>query len=186
MKLMTLYGYLILFVLINKKASDRVWHATLVATTGKCTINKVSSVVCIYESIGHQCLTRLSSITFAYSLQYLLGTGYVRGTWGPLAYPKKYSHESALCMRFWWICTHTQFSMDMSTLKAILSSEGIQESKEISWQSLGRVIGYKYLGSTASEEGSKSEMLSWIAQTTTTYTKLKLIWNDRKYSTGIP
>lgn len=129
MKLMTLYGYLILFVLINKKASDRVWHATLVATTGKCTINKVSSVVCIHESIGHQCLTRLSSITFAYSLQYLLGTGYVRGTWGPLAYPKKYSHESALCMRFWWICTHTQFSMDMSTLKAILSSEGIQESR---------------------------------------------------------
>ena len=36
-----------------------------------------------------------------------------------------------------------------------------------------------YLGSVITDEGSKPEILSTIAQTTATLTRLKPVWNDR-------
>ena len=44
---------------------------------------------------------------------------------------------------------------------------------------LETVRSFKYLGAIISDEGSKPEVLSRIAQTTAAVTKLKAIWNDR-------
>ena len=41
------------------------------------------------------------------------------------------------------------------------------------------VMSFKYQGAFVSDEGSKPELLSRIAQTTAAVTKLKVIWNDR-------
>ena len=38
---------------------------------------------------------------------------------------------------------------------------------------------FKYQGAIVSDEGSKPEVLSRVAQTTAAVTKLKVIWNDR-------
>ena len=45
-------------------------------------------------------------------------------------------------------------------------------------QKLETVTSFKYLGSGITDEGSKPEILSRIAQTTTVLTRLKTIWND--------
>ena len=41
---------------------------------------------------------------------------------------------------------------------------------------------FKYLGSVITDEGSKPEILSTIAQTTAALTRLKPVWNDRSIS----
>ena len=41
---------------------------------------------------------------------------------------------------------------------------------------------FKYLGSIITDEGSKPEILSGIAQTTAALTKLKPVWNDGSIS----
>ena len=45
-----------------------------------------------------------------------------------------------------------------------------------------QVTSFKYLGSVVSDEGSKPEILSRIAQTTVALTRLKPVWNDRSIS----
>ena len=45
-----------------------------------------------------------------------------------------------------------------------------------------RVTSFKYLGSVITDEGSKPEILSRIAQTTAALTRLKSVWNDRSSS----
>ena len=47
---------------------------------------------------------------------------------------------------------------------------------------LETVTSFKYLGSVVSDEGSKPEILSRIAQTTAALTRLKPVWNDRGIS----
>ena len=47
---------------------------------------------------------------------------------------------------------------------------------------LKTVTSLKYLGSNITDEGSKSETLSRIAQTTTALTRLKPGWNNRSIS----
>ena len=49
-------------------------------------------------------------------------------------------------------------------------------------QKLETVTSFKYLGSIVSDEGSKPEMLSRIAQTIAALTRLKPAWNDRGIS----
>ena len=49
-------------------------------------------------------------------------------------------------------------------------------------QSKWTVTSFKYLGSVISDEGSKPEILSRIAQTTAALTRLKPVWNDRSIS----
>ena len=44
------------------------------------------------------------------------------------------------------------------------------------------VTSFKYLGSVITDEGSKPEILSRIAQTTAALTKLKLVWIDKSIS----
>ena len=49
-------------------------------------------------------------------------------------------------------------------------------------RSLRQSQAFKYLGSVITDEGSKPEILSRIAQTTAVLTRLKPVWNDRSIS----
>ena len=49
-------------------------------------------------------------------------------------------------------------------------------------QKLETVTSFKYLGSVITDEGSKPEILSRIAQTTAALTRLKPVWNDKGIS----
>ena len=64
------------------------------------------------------------------------------------------------------------------------NTSGINKAIKVNEQKLETVTDFKYLGSVASDEGSKPEILSRIAQTTTALTRLKPVWNDRGISLG--
>ena len=53
---------------------------------------------------------------------------------------------------------------------------------KIKGQRLEEVENFKYLGATISNEGSKPEILSRIAQTTAALSRLKIIWRDKNIS----
>ena len=59
---------------------------------------------------------------------------------------------------------------------------GINTEIKVNGQKLETVTRFKYLGSDITDEGSRSEILSRIAQTTATMTRLKPFWNDRNIS----
>ena len=56
-----------------------------------------------------------------------------------------------------------------------------QEIK-VNGQKLETVTSFKYLGSVITDEGSKPEILSRIAQATAALTRLKLVWIDKSIS----
>ena len=75
--------------------------------------------------------------------------------------------------------------MEISAEKTKLmtnSTSGINTEIKINGQKLDIVTSFKYLGSVMTEEGSKPEILSMIAQTTAAFTRLKPVWNDRSFS----
>ena len=59
------------------------------------------------------------------------------------------------------------------------NTSGINTEMKENGQKLETVTSFKYLGSVITDEGSKPEMLSRIAQTTAALTRLKSVWNDR-------
>ncbi|GFO20350.1 endonuclease-reverse transcriptase [Plakobranchus ocellatus] len=59
------------------------------------------------------------------------------------------------------------------------SKEPSKKEIKVNGQILESVTKFKYLGSIISDEGSKPEILSRIAQTTAALTKLKSIWNNK-------
>ena len=59
------------------------------------------------------------------------------------------------------------------------NTNGISTDITIDNKKLENVRSFKYLGAIVSDEGSKPEVLSRIAQTTAAVTKLKVIWNDK-------
>ena len=61
------------------------------------------------------------------------------------------------------------------------NTSGINTEIKVNGQKLETVTSFKYLGSVITDEGSKSEILSRIAQTTVALTRLKPVWNDRSY-----
>ena len=61
---------------------------------------------------------------------------------------------------------------------------GIQREIKVKGQKLGTVTSFKYLGAVVSDDGSKPEVLSRIAQATAALTKLKPIWRDNNISLG--
>ena len=66
--------------------------------------------------------------------------------------------------------------MEISAEKTKLmtnNTSGINTEIKINGQKLETVTSFKYLGSVKIDEGSKSEILSRIAQTTATLTMLK-------------
>ena len=59
---------------------------------------------------------------------------------------------------------------------------GFQRQIKIKGQRLEEVENFKYLGAVISNEGSKPEILSRIAQTTAALSRLKIIWRDKNIS----
>ena len=64
------------------------------------------------------------------------------------------------------------------------SANGIQTEIKVKGQKLGTVTSFKYLGAVVSDDASKPEVLSMIAQATAALTKLKPIWRDNNISFG--
>ena len=62
------------------------------------------------------------------------------------------------------------------------NTSGINTEIKVNGQKLETVTSFKYLGSVITDEGSKPEILSRIAQTTAALTRLKPVWNDRNIS----
>ena len=81
----------------------------------------------------------------------------------------------------------TACDMEISAEKTKLmtnNTSGINTEIKVNGQKLETVASFKYLGSVITDEGSKLEILSRIAQTTAALTRLKPVWNDRSISLG--
>ena len=75
--------------------------------------------------------------------------------------------------------------MEISAEKTQLMTNNtscINTEININGQKLETVTSFKYLGSVITDEGSKPEIPSRIAQTTAALTRLKPVWNDRSIS----
>ena len=64
------------------------------------------------------------------------------------------------------------------------NANGIKREIKIEGQKLETVTIFKYLGAIVSDEGSKPEVLSRVAQATAVLTNLKLIWTNNNLSPG--
>ena len=76
------------------------------------------------------------------------------------------------------------FGMEINADKTKLmtnDSKGITSIVKVKDQALSTVTSFKYLGAVISDEGSKPEVLSKIAQATAALTKLKPIWERQPY-----
>ena len=62
------------------------------------------------------------------------------------------------------------------------NTSGINTEIKVNGQKLETVTSFKYLGLVRTDEGSKPQILSMIAQTTAALTGLKPVWNDRSVS----
>ena len=62
------------------------------------------------------------------------------------------------------------------------NTSGINTEIKVNGQKLETVTSFKYLGSVISDEGSKPEILSRIAQRTAALKRLKLAWIDKSIS----
>ena len=67
----------------------------------------------------------------------------------------------------------------ISVLRRPSNTCGINTEIKVNGQKLETVTNFKYLGSFITDEGSKPEILSKIAQTTAALTQLRLVWNNR-------
>ena len=74
-----------------------------------------------------------------------------------------------------------EISAEKTKLLANNTSDMNTEIK-VNGQKLETLSSFKYLESVITDEGSKPEILSRIAQTTAALTRLKLVWNDRSIS----
>ena len=83
--------------------------------------------------------------------------------------------------------TCTMYQMEFSAEKTKLmtnSANGIQGEIKVKVQKLGIITSFKYFGGSVSDDGSKAEILSRIAQATAALTNLKPICRDNKISFG--
>ena len=79
----------------------------------------------------------------------------------------------------------TTYGMEISAEKTKLmtnNTSGINAEIEVNGQKLETVTSFKYLGSFITDEGSKPEILSSIAQTRAALTRLKPVWIDKSIS----
>ena len=74
-------------------------------------------------------------------------------------------------------------SGDRSRTKVMTNNpNGFQREIKIKGHMLEEVENFKYLGAIISNEGSKPEILSRIAQTTAALSRLNFIWRDKNIS----
>ena len=79
----------------------------------------------------------------------------------------------------------TAYGMEISAEKTMLrtnNTSGMNTEIKVNGQKLETVTSFKYLGSVITDEGSKPEILSTIAQTTAALTRLKPVWIDKSIS----
>ena len=62
------------------------------------------------------------------------------------------------------------------------NTSGINTEIKVNGQKLETVTNFKYFGSVITDEGSKPDVLSRIAQTTAALASLKAVWKDRSIS----
>ena len=62
------------------------------------------------------------------------------------------------------------------------NTSGINTEIKVNGQKLETVTSFKYLGSVITDEGSKPQILSRIAQETAALTRLKPVWIDKSIS----
>ena len=78
--------------------------------------------------------------------------------------------------------TSTRYKMEIGPVKTNVMTNNpndFQIEIKIKDQRLEEVENFKYLGAIISNEGSKPEILSRIAQTTAALSRLKIIWRDK-------
>ena len=76
----------------------------------------------------------------------------------------------------------TAYGIEISVEKTKLitnNTSGINTKIKVNGQKLETVTSFKHLGSVITDEGSKPEILSRIAQTTAALTRLKPVWIDK-------
>ena len=76
----------------------------------------------------------------------------------------------------------TAYGMEISAQKTKLMTiytSGINTEIRVNGQKLETVTSFMCLGAVITDEGSKPEILSRIAQATAASTRLKSVWNDR-------
>ena len=81
--------------------------------------------------------------------------------------------------------TITRYKREIGSAKtkAITNNQnGFQREIKIKSQRIEEVENFKYLGAIISNEGSKPEILSRIAQTIVALSRLKTIWRDKNIS----
>ena len=81
--------------------------------------------------------------------------------------------------------TTTRYKLEMGPDKPKVMTNnpnGIQREIKIKGQRLEEVENFKYLRASISNEGSKHEMFSRIAQTTAALSRLKFIWRNKNIS----
>ena len=81
--------------------------------------------------------------------------------------------------------TTTRYKMEIGPDKTKVMTDNpnfFQREIKIKGQRLEEVENSKYIGTIISNEGSKPEILSRIAQTTTALSRLKIIWRDKNIS----
>ena len=79
----------------------------------------------------------------------------------------------------------TAYGMEISAEKTKLmtnNTSGINTEIKVNGQKLETVTSFKYLGSVITDEESKPEILSRIAQATAALTRLKPVWSDKSIS----
>ena len=79
----------------------------------------------------------------------------------------------------------TAYGMEIIAKKTKLranNTSGINTEIKVNGQKLETVTSFEYLGSVITDEGSKCEVLTRIAQTTAALTRLKPVWTDRSIS----
>ena len=75
--------------------------------------------------------------------------------------------------------------MEISAEKTKLMTNNVNGTStdiKINGEKVDEVDSFKYLGAVVTDQGSKSEVLSRIAQTTAALARLKTIWNDKHIS----
>ena len=81
------------------------------------------------------------------------------------------------------VSTAYGMGINAETTKSMTNNtSGINKEIKVNGQNLETVASLKYLGSVVSDEGSKPEILSRIAQTIAALTRLKPLWNYRSIS----
>ena len=79
----------------------------------------------------------------------------------------------------------TAYGMQISAEKTKLmtnNTSGINTEIKVNGHKLETVTSFRYLGSVITDEGTKPEILSRIAQATAALTRLKPVWIDKSIS----